>query len=254
MPWFAKHLLHDFTSSGIDRKLRFASLTASPSEMPHSSLVHMIATAGKRFGKNGKVEYFVANRELDFERLARVFEESISENEPLLMFATSFSLVRLLEELDLRKAHITLAKGSRMMETGGYKGKSRRLNPGELYEWTSQSLGLPLSHIVNEYGMTEMSSQIYDRTLSEPNLLADQARIKIPPPWVRSTVVNPATLEPVAEGEIGVLRHMDLANLDSCAFLLTADAARKRGDGFELLGRLEEAEARGCSLVYETNT
>jgi hypothetical protein len=139
------------------------------------------------------------------------------------------------------------------METGGYKGRVKAIDSSDLYQWAAQVLRIAPGNIVNEYGMTEMSSQFYDRNLFEPALASSESRTKFSPSWVRSTVVDPIHLMPVGEGEFGILRHIDLANVDSCAFLQTQDYAQRIGSGFLLRGRLADAISRGCSLDYESS-
>ena len=74
-------------------------------------------------------------------------------------------------------------------------------------------------------------------------------RAKVGPPWTRTLVVDPATLEPAARGERGILRHVDLANFESIAAVQTLDIGIEQGRGFEVLGRASGAEARGCSQL-----
>ena len=71
------------------------------------------------------------------------------------------------------------------------------------------------------------------------------------PPWVRTRVLDPMTLEPKAPGEVGVLAHMDLANLGSVSSILTEDLGREVPGGFQLVGRSPGSEPRGCSLAME---
>ncbi len=245
LPWFERHVV-------AGGRFRFLALTASPEERPTSSLIHMIEATGRRFGVGGGVAYFYRPEGPDAASLKAAIEESVAEGQPVLILTTAFALLELLDRLAAAGGRLRLPPNSRLMETGGYKGRLRRLSPEALYGETEKALGLPPSSIVNEYGMTEMSSQFYDRMISEPGLDPAHARLKCPPPWVATTVVNPIRLEEVPDGEIGLLRHVDLANLDSCAFLQTTDLARRRGPDFELLGRPEEAELRGCSLGYES--
>ena len=100
--------------------------------------------------------------------------------------------------------------------------------------------------------MTEMCSQFYD------NVLAGQARArplerrhKVVPPWVRTQVVDAETLEPLHDGSVGLLRHLDLANLDSVMAILTEDVGVSGHGGFEILGRAVGAELRGCSIAMD---
>ena len=245
MPWFGTHMV----PSGLAPD--FVALTATPEAAPHSSLVHMIAAAGERFAHKGTVQYVHANGELNMDLLYGALEAATRTGRPLLILTTAFALVHCVESMESASRAFTLPEGSRIMETGGYKGRSRRLEREELYRRISARFGLPISRIINQYGMTEMSSQFYDRVAGGSGLDSASYRIKTPPPWVRSRVLDPASLRPVEEGGTGVLQHVDLANLDSCSFLLTSDAARRSGDGFDLLGRIDEATARGCSLDYE---
>lgn len=236
------------------RPMRFLSLTGSPAEMPHSSLVHMIETAGRRFSLNGAAEYFFADGALEFDRLVDAIRDAAVRDQPVLLLSTAFALVHALDAARERAVALSLPPDSRLMETGGYKGRSRELSREELYGGVGEIFGLPPGRIVNEYGMTEMSSQFYDRTSTTGDGMALDPiarRIKLPPPWVRSLVLDPRTLEPAPEGATGLLAHIDLANLDSCSFLLTGDAAVAAGGGFVLEGRLAGRELRGCSLDYE---
>lgn len=239
------------------RPMRFFSLTGSPAEMPHSSLVHMIETAGRRFSLGGASEYFFAGGTLEFDRLVEAVREAAERDQPVLLMSTAFALVHALDAAREQAVTLTLPPGSRLMETGGYKGRSRELSREELYAGVGDVFGLPPDHIVNEYGMTEMSSQFYDRAAAtDEGVVLDPIahRVKLTPPWVRSRVLDPRTLEPAPEGATGLLAHIDLANLDSCSFLLSGDAAVAAEGGFVLEGRLAGRELRGCSLDYEAIT
>jgi hypothetical protein len=139
----------------------------------------------------------------------------------------------------------------------------------ELYRQYGAVLGVPWHHIVNEYGMTEMASQFYDAELAErlsekttggplrsPGRRGEEDSISLPrhkagPPWTRTLVVDPETMLPARPGAIGLLRHFDLANLDSAMAIQTDDLGREIGGGFEILGRAKGAEARGCSIAVD---
>jgi hypothetical protein len=145
------------------------------------------------------------------------------------------------------------------METGGYKGKARALSRGELYKGLEEVFGIGAHRIVNEYGMTELLSQFYEPVLalrredagSSGDAPTLEDRFHAAPPWVRTRVLDPLTLAPVAQGDTGILAHMDLANLGSVAAVLTEDLGRMVPGGFQLLGRSPGAEPRGCSLAME---
>ena len=131
--------------------------------------------------------------------------------------------------------------GSRVMETGGYKNRSRTLLKGELHALITERLGVPRENIICEYGMSELSSQAYDSGI--------HPRVFRFPPWVRVQIISPENGREVADGESGLIRIFDLANVFSVAAIQTEDLGVRRGDGFELIGRAQLAEPRGCSLM-----
>lgn len=226
---------------------RLLCLTPPEEQAPHSSLVYMFevirqklgAEAGAFVGRVGADEAWA----LDFEvALAAI---TPGNPEPLLVLGTAFSFVHLLDELKSRNLRIQLPEGTQVMETGGYKGRSRELSRSELHTLISERLGVPPAQIVCEYGMSELSSQAYDVT-GDKGRATRRFRF---PPWARARVVSPETGREVAEGEMGLLRVFDLANVFSVMAIQTEDLAVRRGDGFELIGRAKLAEPRGCSLL-----
>ncbi|MDP3707612.1 MAG: long-chain fatty acid--CoA ligase, partial [Polaromonas sp.] len=115
----------------------------------------------------------------------------------------------------------------------------------QFYAQLSSLLGVPASHCINMYGMTELSTQFYDAGN------AVLPSVKSGPHWIRSRLVNPMTGEEVAHGAHGVLAHCDLANFNSVTTILTEDVGVAVDGGFLLLGRAEGAQAKGCSLAVE---
>jgi hypothetical protein len=153
---------------------------------------------------------------------------------------------RLLDKLAAAGKTYALPSGSRAMETGGYKGKSRELTKSGLHAAIRRQLGIPGSHIVCEYGMCELSSQAYDGIAGSAG---EGGRVFRFPPWARARVVSPETGCEVADGEGGMIQIFDLANAWSVLAIQTEDLGVRRGDGFELTGRAARAEPRGCSLM-----
>lgn len=145
------------------------------------------------------------------------------------------------------------------MQTGGFKGRSREVPAEELRSSIARAFGVPPSHVVGEYGMTELSSQLYEGTLAAA--LAREGApgagvraapgLYLAPPWVRVTAVDPETLAPLPAGEIGLARIVDLANVDSAVAIQTADRVRVTEEGVELLGRAPGAPPRGCSIAID---
>ena len=256
LPMFVAYVLPD------GARLTPVVLGFSPEAMPESSLSHMFGVVVERLcapvpaapsGPRGDgAVYFVGPEGVDLDGAIGRLAALAGAGEPVLLMGTAFAFVHLLDALTTAGRRLLLPSGSRIMDTGGYKGRSRDVPKGELYGLYSDVLGVPASHIINEYGMTEMSSQFYDTALRDAALgLPARPRRKAAPPWVRTLVVDPDTLAPLPAGQTGVLRHLDLANLDSVAALQTADLGFADEHGFEIVGRALGAEARGCSLAVE---
>jgi acyl-CoA synthetase (AMP-forming)/AMP-acid ligase II len=167
----------------------------------------------------------------------------------VFLVGTAFSFVHLLDELAARDVRLELPPGSQVLETGGYKGRSRVLQKSELHALITERLGVPQSQIICEYGMSELSSQAYQTGRGARGEGREEEGVFQFPPWVRARVVSPETGGEVADGATGLLSIVDLANVFSVMAIQTEDLAIRRGAGFELLGRAALAEPRGCSLT-----
>lgn len=224
------------------KRIRMAILTPSPEEAPDASLSHMMGVVRDAFGAEGS-RYYIEKSRLDAERLAA---DLSNLREPVALLGTSFSFVHFLDFLRARAAPLSLPEGSRLMDTGGFKGKSREIPREELYRLYEKYLGLPPENCVNEYGMAEMTSQFYDGVAGRKD-----PRVYISPPQVRSRLLDPETLQPVRKGGVGLLAHYDLANIDSVMAILTEDLGREAAGGFVLLGRVSGATPKGCSITLD---
>ncbi len=241
-PWFAEHLLPE--SGGPLPAL--VALTPPPALAPHSSLVHMLATVGRMAGEVaflGGIDPEGA-WELSGERVLAAVTGKAAAG-PVLILGTAFNFVHWLDYLAAGGVRLRLPAGSRVMETGGYKGRSRVVPKAELHAAITDRLGVAPECIVCEYGMSELGSQAYDGVAGRGG--PGGGRLGFPP-WARAVVVSPETGAEVAEGETGLIRVFDLANVWSVMAVQTEDLGGRRGAGFELLGRATPAEPRGCSL------
>lgn len=229
------------------RKMRVLLLAPRPELARESSLGFMLELFAREVGDRGA--WFVENDAIDSERLGAEIELASKAAVPVLLAGASFAFVHLLDALDGAKWH--LPAGSRVMQTGGFKGKSREVDAAELRSAIAGAFGVDERAVVSEYGMTELSSQAYEgtlRALMELSPPRGPAGVFFAPPWMRVSAVEPETLLPVPEGAIGIARIVDLANVDSAVAVQTADRIRLSSGGFEVLGRAAGAAPRGCSL------
>ena len=226
-------------------------LTPPPAQAPHSSLVHMFETVRQKLGATQLVFFGqVASNgawTLDFDAALAAFSSRCQtpDARPLVLLGTAFSFVHLLDYLAERDLRVGLPAGSRVMETGGYKSRSRSMTKAELHALITDWLGVPPQNVICEYGMSELSSQAYDGVRNAEC----GVRILCFPSWARVRIISPETGREVADGETGLIRVFDLANVYSVAAIQTEDLGIRRGEGFELLGRAQLAEPRGCSLM-----
>jgi hypothetical protein len=257
------------------RTTKILALAPDPDNAPAMIMAygmrHMIAL----FGIEGS-RFCIGAKGLDVGSVLSELRLCQYHGVPVTLMGSSFGFVHLLDSLEGMGVRLNLPQGSRLMDAGGYKGRSREIDRNDFVQWACSMLGLPKERVVNLLGMTEMASQIYDGVLADhfqkgasSNKDADPpARAKQSPPWVRTRVLDPTNL---IHGEFkkitdanrpGLLRHLDLANVerpmmiqsDDIGFLpegLSGKSAKPAGIRFEITGRVKSAEPRGCSLSLE---
>jgi hypothetical protein len=230
---------------------RTAMLALHPTadRMPESSLSQMITWCIDEFGS--PLRLCAATREgidvdlaLDFLRQCEIANESVS------ILSTTAACGKLFERLAKSSVRISLAGGSRLMDTGGAKGQISPLSSTEVMERASYLLGLDRAKIINEYGMTEICSQLYDATSFNSNRTErPEARVKLGPSWLRPYTFDPSTLRPFGAGQSGLLGFFDLANVGSVSMIVTEDFGTVDVQGgVRIQGRTPSAGARGCAL------
>ncbi|MEO7995211.1 MAG: hypothetical protein ABI743_12505, partial [bacterium] len=222
-----------------------AFLVQPPPNAPDSSLSHMLGTVIDVLDPSQR-PFVMSTEGINVGRVESLCTSAVDNGLPLLLCATAFALARFFE---LSKLSFALPAGSRVMETGGFKGHVSTYDRGSLYDAIPARLGIPLTHIVSEYGMTELSSQCYSGALRAAMCGDVEAEGLTPAPWLRVRVVDPETGLEMPRGAPGLIQFLDLANLDTVACVYTSDMGRMVGENqLELMGRLPGADRRGCSL------
>ena len=236
-------------AAGIEKFSRVVVLGPSPRELPDSSLTHMIDLFARSLAPafDAAATYFISDGIIDLTTLDEIAARALVASEgPFLVLGTSFAMVHFLDALG--DAQFRLPPKSRVMQTGGFKGKSREVDAGKLRRDLARAFCIHETDIVSEYGMTELSSQFYEQITEDA---PEPTRHFAEPPWARVVPVDPDTLAPIADGEAGIARIVDLANVDSAVVVLASDRVRRVRGGFELLGRAAGAPPRGCSITIE---
>jgi phenylacetate-coenzyme A ligase PaaK-like adenylate-forming protein len=240
----ARHHIPDLSlydavfTKGVERfygrpdQYAFLALLPSYLERTGSSLVYM-ADKLIRLSSNVNSGFYLDT----LDELISKTEELEKARQQYILLGVTYALLDL-AEIFVRKK-IPALNHAILMETGGMKGKRREMIREELHQLLKASFGLNSIH--SEYGMTELLSQAYSKG---EGLFSC-------PPWMRIYIRDtndPYTL--LKNNRTGGINIIDLANIHSCCFLATQDLGRKTGDNtFEVLGRFDESEQRGCNLL-----
>ncbi|MBP1695207.1 MAG: cobalamin B12-binding domain protein [Deltaproteobacteria bacterium] len=222
----------------------------------------IVPTMVMAYGMNRLMEYFgspqsrflIGKEGFEMRVLVDELRRSEAEGFPITICGGSFGFVNVFDYCREKGSRFRLLPGSRTLDAGGFKGRSREVKREEFVSDCEDFLGVAKTHCVNLLGMTEISSQFYDNTLRNAFMGTNLPRGKINPPWTRTLVVNPDTLEPLPPGQTGLLRHFDLANRGHLLAIQSDDLGRITPEGFEIEGRTREGEARGCSLTIDEMT
>jgi len=196
-------------------------------EQGESSLVFMVDQLIKQ--SNSHLSGFLLD---NIDQIQHYYQQALSEKKEVVIFGVSYAL------LDLAQRNVAFSQ-AKIIETGGMKGRRKELTKEHLHQILKD--GFHVDHIFSEYGMTELLSQAYS---------TENTWFKTPA-WMKILVrdVNDYAAE-VQEGQNGRMNVIDLANINSCSFIETEDIGRKKGNLFQVLGRIDRADIRGCNLLY----
>ena len=224
-------IIHGWRHAKLPELLQAYFASRPPAETPNSSLGHMFQT----LCPDHSPDRWLATPGHGFD-----ITSLIGQSTPLVLFGTSLSLLHLCHSTN----PIALPAGSRVFQTGGFKGVSAEHNPEELSDQICRHFNIAEDQLIHEYGMTELSSQSYAP--------GKNSNFRCPP-WLRVQVIDPATGHSLPSGEPGYLVLYDLANLDSVLAVRTQDFARMIDHStFQLLGRDPVALPRGCSRASDS--
>jgi len=217
---------------GKPEEFVFLGLLPSYLEKQNSSLIYMVDDLMKKSGKpeNG---YFLYNHAELFQLLNDLKDKKV------ILFGVSFALLDFLDSVESLGRSITGSQNLIVIETGGMKGRKEEMTKDELLKILQN--GLKTEKIYSEYSMTELLSQAYSLGNNEYQS----------PNWMKILVRNaedPFSYE--KEGRTGAINIIDLANIHSCCFIATQDLGKTLpGDKFQVLGRIDHSDIRGCSLL-----
>ena len=196
-------------------------------ERKGSSLIYMVDDLIRRSNHN-ESGFFLDNQA----ELIEILKKNVENNQKTILFGVSFALLDLAESYQIDLSDVII------METGGMKGRRKELTRTELHAIYKNSFGV--ANIHSEYGMTELLSQAY----SKGNGLFKTPR------WMKvliRDINDPFSYLQV--NKTGGINVIDLANINSCSFIATQDLGKYSAEGFEVLGRFDNSDLRGCNLL-----
>jgi Acyl-protein synthetase, LuxE len=203
-------------------------------ERTGSSLVYM-ADRLMKASEHGHSRFYLNNMEEMtgwLQMQEQILDRPGHKGEKNLLLGVTYALLDLVEKMPMRLRHTIV------MDTGGMKGRRREMIREEVHDQLCRGLGVEAIH--SEYGMTELLSQAYSRG----------GGVYRCPPWMKIRVRDEEDPFCIRASGAGILNVIDLANVYSCAFIATDDAGRLQADGsFEVLGRVDGSDMRGCSLL-----
>ncbi len=204
------------------------ALLPSYEERNNASLIYMVDFLMNKGGRSQSRFYGNAIAQLKEDLIA--FKEA---DVPVVLWGVTFALLELIEDWKVSLSNTTI------IETGGMKGRGEELTRKALHQKIQQQI--QPANICSEYGMTELLSQCY----------AIQAETFHHPHWMRiqiRDVQDPFSM--LGENKTGGINIIDLANIYSCSFISTQDLGRINQQGFEVLGRYDNSDIRGCNLLF----
>jgi hypothetical protein len=229
------------------RRMAMLAMHPTADAMPESSLSAMISWCIEEFATGAHLAAASRDR-VDVAASIAFLGDCEARREPVCIMGTTAAFAALVYELRGRGSKLRLAQGSRMMDTGGAKGQAVPLQASEVVARATELLAIAPAMVINEYGMTELCSQLYDATSFNCAGVSDsEHRYKIAPPWMRVTARDPVTLRPMADGKVGMLTFFDLANVGSVSAVMTEDLGIVERGRVRVLGRAV-GEPRGCAL------
>jgi hypothetical protein len=214
---------------GNPSELVILALLPSYLEREGSSLIYMVNDLIDQASHSASGFYLNASEEL-IEKLKWVEEN----NQKTILLGVSYALLDLIDQQKFQ------LKNTLVMETGGMKGKRKELVKTELHEALKMGFGVP--HIHSEYGMTELLSQAYSKGDG----------VFVCPPWMKVLTRDTEDALSYTQGTTGGINIIDLANLHSCSFIATQDLGKlNKDESFEILGRFDSSDIRGCNLMIQ---
>lgn len=234
------------------RRCRVLILAPSPQMAPSMGMAMGMEETRIRFGAPNS-QFLLTKSGIDIRALIRALEECEASGQPVAFIGATGAFIYFFQACQARGISFRLPAGSRIGDGGGYRGRFGAVDRQSYYRLAEQVLGLSADHCINVLGMAESATNFFEDSLRNrvQGAPASERRM-IPPPWARTDVVDPLSLEPLAPGEVGLLRHFDLSNLPTVLAVQSDNLGVIHADGsFQIIGRAQLENGRISTLPAE---
>jgi len=232
----------------------FLLIAPSPKAAPELTMAFGITEVMNNVGTLGG-RHYIGPAGLNIDEFLNDIKNYESKGEPVSIIAPSFALVVILDKLTEKGVKFKMAPGSRVLDAGGFKGRSREISRPDMLRSIEECFAIPPQYCINALGMSELGTQYYDDNLKNYIAGINAPTAKRNPHWAKTLVMkldgDMNYLAPQISSIKGALVHFDLSNFDRALAILTDDLGCYKEDGFEVCGRIKEGDLKGCSLTIE---
>ena len=244
-----------FPDFAAGQRCRILILAPSPQMAPSMGMAIGMEQTRVHFGTPDS-RFLLEHSGLDIKGLVAALAESEASGVPVAMIGSTSAFVFFMQACRKKALRFALPAGSRIGDGGGYRGRFGELTQEDYFALAAEVLGIPATHCVNVLGMAETATNYFDSVLRDAVLpsstFASGKRLRFPPPWARTQAVDLASLEPLPHGEIGLLRHFDVANLPTVIAVQTDNLGYTDATGgFQIVGRAKLENGKVAALPSE---
>jgi hypothetical protein len=247
------YLFPDFTG---ERRCRILILAPSPELAPSMGMAIGMDQTRQAFGTPDSL-FLLSKSGIDINALIRALRESEAGGVPVALIGATSAYVYFFQACRRKNMKFRLPPGSRICDGGGYRGKFGVLTRDDYYAMVQEIIGIPNSHCVNVLGEAETATNLFDDSLRRcVKGLPPRKRTRPVPPWSRVLAMSIDDLQPLPDGEVGLLAHWDLANVPTVLAVITDNLGytTDNGTACEMVGRAKLENGRVSPLPDEERT
>jgi len=241
-----------FPDFAAGQRCRILILAPSPEMAPSMGMAIGMEQTRRHFGTPDS-RFLLTHSGLDIKALVRALEDAEASGVPVAMIGSTSAFVFFFNACRAKNMCFRLPAGSRIGDGGGYRGRFGELSQDDYFRLAGEILGIPESHCVNVLGMAETATNYFDNSLRAAVLgQGGGERLRLPPPWARVQAVDRTTLQPLPPGQVGLLRHFDVANLPTVIAVQTDNLGyTDASGGFQIVGRAKVENGQVSPLPSE---